>query len=118
MQTNPLRPDAAEDPRTDAIFRVIQGHVNWENIVPTLMEAASEVEAMPGLKGREKLELLQEALRHAVKVSGKPAEEKEQLLHTIETVVPIVMQGIILASKTPIMSAVVRQVCVGCWTKK
>lgn len=121
MQTNPLRNDFAEDARVDAVFRVIRGRLNWDNLVPTLLEAAGELEAMPGLNGGEKLELLQKTLKHAVKVSEKSTLEKEQLLHIIETVVPIVMQAAIMASKNPIVAAVARQVeavCIGCWTKK
>jgi hypothetical protein len=121
MQTNPLHNDIAEDARVDALFRVIKGKINWDNLVPTLLEAAKELETMPDLKGSEKLDLLQKALKHAVKVSEKSTVEKEQILHTIETVVPTVMQGVMLASKSPIVGAVAAQVeavCIGCWTKK
>lgn len=121
MQTNPLRNDMAEDARVDALFRVIKGKINWDNLVPTLIEAAAELEAMPGLKGSEKLDLLQKTLRHAVKVSEKSTVEKEQILHVIETVVPVIMQGIMMASKSPIVGQAIAQVeavCVGCWTKK
>jgi len=119
MQTNPMH--AEEDARIDAIFKVIEGKLNWDNLVPTLMEAAGELEAMPGLKGTEKLDLLQKTLKYALKASDKSPEEKEKLLHTIDTVVPIVAQAIIMASKSPLVSAVVSQVeatCLGCWMKK
>jgi hypothetical protein len=115
MQTNPMKAD--EDARIDAILRVVDGHIDWTNLVPTLLEAAQELEAMPGLKGKEKLDLLQKALKHALKTSGKSAEEKESILHIIDTVVPIVMQGVILASKIPVV-AHVKASCMGCfWTK-
>lgn len=112
---------AEEDARMDAILRVVDGKINWDNIVPTLLEAAAELEAMPGLKGSEKLDLLKKALKHALKASDKSAEEKESILHTIDTVVPIVMQAAMMASKSPIVRAAVAQVeavCIGCWTKK
>lgn len=115
MQTNPLY--AEEDARIDAVFRVIDGKINWSNLVPTLLEAAQEIEAMPGLKGSEKLDLLQKALKHALKKSDMPAEEKEAILHTIDTVVPFIVQAAILASKSPIVRQV-EAVCIGCWTKK
>lgn len=112
---------AEEDSRMDAILRVVDGKVDWDNLVPTLLEAAGELESMPGLKGSEKLDLLQKALKHVLKASDKSAVEKESILHTIDTVVPIVMQAAILASKSPIVGAVIAQVkatCVGCfWTK-
>ena len=116
--TNPM---FTEDARVDAVFRVIHGKINWDNLVPTLLEAAAELESMPGLKGSEKLDLLQKALKHALKLSDKSAVEKESILHTIDTVVPIVMQAAVMSSKTPIVGAAVAQVeaaCVGCWTKK
>ena len=119
MQTNPLH--AEEDARVDAVFRVINGKINWDNLVPSLIEAAAELEAMPGLKGSEKLDLLQKALKHALKQSDKSTEEKERILHTIDTTVPMVMQGVMMASKSPIVGAVAAQVqavCIGCWAKK
>jgi hypothetical protein len=117
--TNPMF--AEEDARIDAVARVLKGKVNWDNLVPSVLEAAKELEAMPGLKGAEKLDLLQKALKHVLKTSDKTAVEKEQILHTIDTVVPIVMQAATMASKNPIVGAAVAQVeavCVGCWTKK
>jgi hypothetical protein len=120
METkNPMY--AEEDARIDAVFRVINGKINWDNLVPTLLEAAAELETMPGLKGSEKLDILQKALKHALKLSDKSAEEKESILHTIDTVVPIVMQAAMMSSKSPIVGAAIAQVeavCVGCWTKK
>jgi hypothetical protein len=117
--TNPMF--AEEDARIDAVYRVINGNINWDNLVPTVLEAAKELEAMPGLKGSEKLDILQKALKHALKMSDKTAVEKEQILHTIESVVPVVMQAAMMASKSPIVGAAMAQVeavCVGCWTKK
>ena len=117
MQTNPL---AEEDARVDALYRVLKGRINWDNLVPTLLEAARELEALPGLKGSEKLDLLQKALKHALKHSDKTDIEKEQILHYIDTVVPIAVQAVVLASKNPIVKAVVGQVqaaCVGCWSR-
>jgi hypothetical protein len=122
MQTNPLATVAMEDDaRIDALYRILKGRINWDNLVPTLLEAGKELEALPGLKGSEKLELLQKTLKHALKVSDKSATEKDQILHYVDTIVPIAMQAVVLASKSPIVAAVVDQVqavCIGCWTKK
>ena len=119
MQTNPLH--AEEDARVDALYRVIRGSLNWDNLVPTLLEAAKELEAIPDLKGSEKLDLLQKTLKHALKLSSMSAEEKEKALYWIDTVVPVAMQAAIMASKSPVVAAISRHVdavCIGCWTKK
>lgn len=117
MQQNPLR--QREDPlddRVDAIYRVLKGRISLDTLIPTCIEVAREVEGLTGLKGPQKLEVLQKVLRQAVKDSGKPADEKESILRVIDTVVPIAIQAAILASKSPIV-AQVQAVCVGCWTK-
>jgi hypothetical protein len=115
MQTNPLREEM--DARIDALYRVIKGKIDWDNLVPTLLEAARELEAIPGLKGGEKLDILQKTLKHALKESDKSVVEKEKLLHYIDTVVPIATQAAVLASKSPVL-AQVEAACIGCWTKK
>jgi hypothetical protein len=63
------------------------------------------------------LALLQDVLRLAVVESKQTLVVKEELLHTIDTIVPIVVQAAILASKSPILKKV-QDTCVGCfWTK-
>ncbi len=117
MQTNPLREkDTEMDARVDAIYSVVKGKLNVDNLIPTCIEVAQEIENVSGLTGRVKLDLLQKILRQAVKESEKSAEEKEQILHTIETVVPMVVQAAVLASKHPIAGQV-QTACIGCWTK-
>jgi D-mannonate dehydratase len=120
MQTNPLHFEQ-DDARVDAIYRVIKGNLNWENLVPTLLEAAQELEQLPGLKGSEKLELLQKALKHALKESDKSEEEKKRIVYYIDVVVPVAVQAAVAASKNPLVKAAVAHVeavCIGCWTKK
>lgn len=114
MQTNPLR--SFEDPRVDAIYRLVKGRISLSSIVPTCIEVASEIEQLVGLKGGEKLSLLQDVLRLAISDSKLAKTEKEEVLHTVETIVPIVVQAAILASKSPILKHV-QATCVGCWTK-
>jgi hypothetical protein len=105
--------DAVLDAQVDSLYRVIRGRVNWENLIPTCMDLARELEQMTHLKGKQRLELLQSTLRFALKDSDRPAEEKERILFVIETVVPIAMQAAILASKAPIVA----QTASCCWKK-
>jgi hypothetical protein len=114
MQTNPLR--SFEDPRVDAIYKAVKGRITVSSIVPSCIEIASEIEQLVGLKGAEKLSILQDVLRLAISESKLTKLEKEEILHTVETVVPIVVQAAILASKSPILKHV-QATCVGCWTK-
>ena len=114
MQTNPIHErDAQVDAQVDALYRTIKGRVNWDNLIPTCLELAHELEALTHLRGKDRLDLLQNVLRHALKDSDLPAEEKERILFVIETVVPLAMQAAILASKSPIVAQV-----VGCCWKK
>lgn len=113
MQTNPLR---AIDPRVDAVYRVVKGRVSLDNLVPSCIELAKEIEGIVGMKGPEKLDLLQRVLRQMIADSSKDASEKRTLLVVVDTVVPVVVQAAILASKSPIV-AQVQTACVGCWTK-
>lgn len=131
MQTNPLHvckcadgtctcssfeKDTALDARVDGIYRVMKGRIQLDNLVSTCIEVAKEIENIDGMQGKEKLDLLQKVLYQAIKDSSKTAEEKEQLIHVVETVVPIIVKTAVLASKSPIMSQV-QVACVGCWTK-
>jgi hypothetical protein len=105
------------DEQIDAIYTLVKGRINFENIVPTVIEVAKEIEAIGGLAGPKKLDLLQKVLKLAVKDSDMEVIKKEQTLHIIETVVPVIAQAAVLASKSPLI-AQVQATCVGCWTKK
>ena len=114
MQSNPLHEkEAALDARVDGIYKALKGRIQLDNIVPTCIEIASEIEGLGGLKGGEKLDLLQKVLRHAIKDSEKSKEEKEHILMIVDTVVPIAVQAAILASKHPVV-AQVQTAVVGC----
>jgi hypothetical protein len=103
MQTNPLHEvDAQMDAQVDALYRVVKGRIDWDNLVPTCLELARELEGLTHLRGKERLDLLQKTLRVALKETDKALEEKEQILHTIDSVVPMAMQAATLASKVPI----------------
>ncbi len=114
MQANPLR--STDDPRIDAIYRAVKGRIDLASLVPTCLEIASEIEQLNQLKGAQKLALLQDVLRLAVRESKLDAEEKKDILTTVDVVVPILVQAAILASKSPILRQV-HATCVGCWTK-
>ena len=117
MQSNPLHEkEAALDAQVDGIYRALKGRINVDNLIPSCIEAAKEIEDIGHLKGMEKLDLLQKVLRQAVKESAKSPEEKEEILRVIHTVVPLVVQAAILASKSPIVGHV-HAACVGCWAK-
>ena len=118
MQANPLHEkEAAMDARVDGIYRALKGKINVDSLIPTCLEIAQELEGLVELKGKEKLELLQKVLRQAVKDSEKSPEEKEKILQTIDTVVPIAMQAAILASKSPVV-AQVKTACMSCCVPK
>lgn len=102
MQTNPMMAASELDARVDGLYRVLKGRINWDNLVPTCLEAGRELQQMTELRGKEKLELLQATLKHALKESDKSAEEKEELLQKIDTIVPVIMQAAVMSSKLPI----------------
>ena len=104
------------DARVDGLYRTIKGRINWDNLIPTAIEVARELEQLSHLTGKEKLEVLLKTLKFALKDSDKSPEEKERILHTIDTVVPLVIQAAILASKLPI-AAVTQACCSTCWKK-
>ncbi len=118
MQSNPLHEkEAALDAQVDGIYRVLKGRISVDSLIPSCIEVAKEIENIGNIPGKEKLDLLQKVLRHAVKDSDKSVEEKEQILHTIETVVPMVVQAAILASKSPVV-AQVQEALVTCCVPK
>jgi hypothetical protein len=122
MQTNPIRAEALAivDAQIDMVYSAIKGTLDWNNLVPTVLAAAQTLETIPGLSGPARLELLQKTLRHALKETDLPVVKKEEILHTIDTVVPILTQGIVLASKTPIAGVIqeVEAVLLTCCWKK
>ena len=90
------------DARIDRLYRLIKGRVQWDNLILTCLYLAQELEQFDELRGSEKLEILQKTLKFAVKDSTMDKEKQEEIIHTIDTVVPIMMKAAILASKVPI----------------
>ena len=118
-QQNPMFKDQAElDVRIDGLYKVVKGKIDWSNIVPTTMEIAQEVEGMTQLRGSDRLELLQKTLLFALKDADLPKEKKDEIMSFIETVLPLVMQAAILASKVPILSKAQVAACWSCISRK
>jgi hypothetical protein len=112
MQSNPLHEkEAALDAQVDGIYRVLKGRISFDNLIPSAIEVAKEIENLTHLTGKEKLALLQDVLRQALKESGKSEEDKSKISVLIDTVIPLVVQAAILASKSPIVMAQVKSVC-------
>jgi hypothetical protein len=99
------------DVRVDGLYRLIKGRVNWDNLIPTVLEVARELQQFPGLKGPEKLDILLKTLKFALKDSGIPDVEKERVLHVIDTVVPLIVAAAKLASKFPIQRISSKKCC-------
>jgi hypothetical protein len=115
MRTNPLR--TVENPLVDGIYRAVKGRINLATLVPTCLEIASEIEQITHLKGPQKLALLQDVLRTAIADSSLGPGETTTLLCSVDTIVPVLVQAAILASKHPIVHHVVQATCGGwCWT--
>jgi len=103
--------DAILDARIDATYRLVKGRINWDNLIPTVLEVARELQQFPELTGPEKLDVLLKTLKFALKDSSLAAEEKEKILHTIDTVVPLVVAAAKLASKFPIQRISSKKCC-------
>jgi hypothetical protein len=111
MTPNPMH-DAEVDAQVDALYRMVKGHINWDNLVPTALEIAQELEGMTQLKGAQRLELLQKTLRFAVAdAKDLPDDKKEGILLFVNSVLPVVMQAAVLASKVPI-----KAIAHSCWS--
>ena len=99
------------DARVDGLYRLIKGRINWDNLIPTVLEVARELQQFPGLKGSEKLDILLKTLKFALKESSIPTVEKEKVLYTIDTVVPLIVAAAKVASKFPIQRISSKKCC-------
>lgn len=102
------------DPNVNALYAGFKGRINWDNLIPTCIEMARELEQMTHMKGAQRLELLQKTLKYAVRESSLTGPEQEATVYMIDTIVPLAMQAAILASKVPIRR--IQSVC--CWKTK
>ncbi len=99
------------DPRISGLYSIVKGRVDWSNLVPTCLELARELEMMTDITGPERLELLQKTLRLALYESDIPKDKKETYSFVIMTVIPVVMQAAIAASKSPIVNKLQKKCC-------
>jgi hypothetical protein len=72
------------------------------------------IENVGKLKGAEKLALLQDTLRYALKESSISEDKKTEILSVIDGVVPVIMTAAISASRHPIVKNAVEQVSQCC----
>lgn len=109
--TNPMH---ELDPNVNSLYSAFKGRISWDNLIPTCIDMARELEQMTHMKGPQRLELLQKTLKYAVQDSDMSESQKEATIQIIDTVVPLAMQAAILASKVPIKR--IQSVC--CWKMK
>lgn len=86
----------------EELYKVIRDTIDFDNIVPTVLTLCQRVEQIPDLTGNEKLKLVTLTLRYALGVAPIGIEQKRNIMKRIDTVVPLVVQAAILASKHPI----------------
>lgn len=112
MQTNPMfEKEAGVDAQIDALHSVVKGRIDWKNPIPICLELAKELEGMTQITGSQRLELLQKTLRHAIAESDMSEEDKKESVTFVDTLLPIVMQAAVLASKSPIIAHIQTTCC-------
>jgi hypothetical protein len=104
------------DSRVNRLHTLFKNRIDWDNLIPTCLAIAQELENIASLRGPEKLKVLQDVLRVSLAEAPLPKEKKEEILHTIETIVPIAVQAAILASKHPIVNQITTS-CLTCLKK-
>jgi hypothetical protein len=87
----------------EELYKVISDKVDFENIVPMAITLCQRVEQIPNLSGKEKLDLVMGTLRYALRVAPVGLEQKREIMEKLDTIVPLVIQAAILASKHPIV---------------
>jgi hypothetical protein len=104
----------------ESLYALVSKDINWDNLIPTCLALGQAIENVGAMKGSEKLALLQDTLRYALKESSLSEEKKADVLSVIDGVVPIIMTAAVSASKHPIVKNAVEQVsqCCGFSSKK
>jgi hypothetical protein len=98
----------------ESLYALIKTDINWDNLIPTCLKLGQAIEDLGKLKGSEKLALLQDTLRHALKNSDLSDEKKSEITSVVEGVVPVIMTAAITASRSPIVKHAVEQVTQCC----
>jgi hypothetical protein len=70
-----------------------------QDILRVAVQLAQEINKIPGLKGRERLEAVVSSLREAIQARGLPAAIQAQLIHVVESIVPEALSMIVDASR-------------------
>lgn len=105
------------DEHVKKLHNIIKDQVDWDDLVPTCIELAKEIEKIGGLKGPEKLALLQDTMCYAIMACDMPKEKKHVAVVFVKTVVPNVMKAVMIASKSPVL-AQVEATCFSCFGAK
>jgi len=98
----------------ESLYALIKADINWDNLIPTCLKLGQAIEDVVQLKGSEKLTLLQDTLRYALKESSLSEEKKTEVLSVVDGVVPVIMTAAITASRSPIVKHAVEQVTQCC----
>lgn len=103
--------------RVRQLLTLFKGRIDFDNLVPTALALAQELENMgTQLRGPQKLEVLQAVLKEAVKESTLDTMKKEEIYYTIDTTIPLVVQVAKIASKNPIVNQAAAS-CLSCLKK-
>lgn len=98
----------------ETLYALVSKDLNWDNLIPTCLALGQAIENIGAMKGAEKLALLQETLRYALKQSSLAEDKKTEIAGIIDGVVPVIMTAAVSASKHPIVKNVVEQVSHCC----
>lgn len=104
----------------ESLYALVSKDLNWDNLIPTCLALGQAIENIGNMKGSEKLALLQDTLRYALKQSSLSEEKKTEIASVIDGVVPVIMTAAVSASRNPIVKNAVEQVsqCCGFSSKK
>jgi hypothetical protein len=105
------------DEHVKKLYNIVKDRVDWNDLVPTCIELAKEIENIGGLKGPEKLALLQDTMCYAIMACDLPKDKKHIALVFVKTIVPNVMKAVMIASKSPVL-AQVGATCFSCFGVK
>jgi hypothetical protein len=91
-------------------YSVAKDKLDWDNIVPTCLDLGAALEDVRNVNGAYRLQVLQEVLLIALNRGNVVDDRKRKLFQLIYETVPILMRGVIAASKSPIVHAAAEEV--------
>ena len=101
----------------ETLYALVSKDINWDNLIPTCLALGQAIENIGSMKGSEKLALLQDTLRYALKESSLSEDKKNEITSVIDGVVPVIMTAAIAASRSPIVKNIIEEVSHCCWKK-